>query len=70
MTTRSLSAPTVVVASTLKLTGDLTYTGDMQTWVDRADRLTVKDHTKGSGTVSGFAFSTDVTSVACSTRPS
>ena len=64
------SVPTVVVASTLKLTGDLTYTGDMQTWVDQADRLTVKDHTKGSGTVSGFAFSTDVTSVARSTRPS
>ncbi|GAC1439471.1 MAG: hypothetical protein NVSMB55_01030 [Mycobacteriales bacterium] len=62
--------PTVVVKSTLELTGDITYTGTMETWRDPAHRLTVKEHAVGKGTVSGFMFSSDITSVARSTRPS
>lgn len=61
---------TSVVTSTLKVTGDVTYTAQLGTWYDATDRLTAKEHTKGSGTVSGFAFSTDITSILRSTRPS
>ncbi|MCU1591501.1 MAG: hypothetical protein JWP11_2757 [Frankiales bacterium] len=61
---------TVVVASTLRLTGDITYTGQMETWYDPAHRLTAKEHTKGSGTVSGLQFTTDITSVLRSLSPS
>jgi hypothetical protein len=61
---------TNVVASTLKLTGDVAYTGQMETWYDPVHRLPAKEHTKGSGTVSGVQFTTDITSVLRSTRPS
>jgi hypothetical protein len=61
---------TTVIDSTLRLTGDVTYTGRTQSWYDVADRLPVKDHTKGSGTVSGLAFTTDITNVIRSTKPS
>lgn len=61
---------TTVIDSTLRLTGDVTYTGRTQSWYDVADRLPVKDHTKGSGTVSGLAFTTDITNVLRSTKPS
>jgi hypothetical protein len=61
---------TDVVISTLKLTGDVTYTGRMETWRDPLHLLVVKDHTTGNGTVSGFAFSTDITSVLRTTKPS
>jgi hypothetical protein len=61
---------TSVVVSTLRLTGDVAYTGQMETWYDPVHRLTAKEHTKGSGTVSGVQFTTDITSVLRSTRPS
>ncbi|MCW2571401.1 MAG: hypothetical protein JWO88_1459, partial [Frankiales bacterium] len=61
---------TTVIDSTLRLTGDVTYTGRTQSWYDVADRLPVKDHTKGSGTVSGLQFTTDTTNVLRSTKPS
>ena len=69
LTIGGVRTPTTVVESTLRLTGDVTYTGQMQTWYDAAHRLTVKDHTKGEGTVNGFAFTTDITSVLRSTKP-
>jgi hypothetical protein len=69
LTVGGVATPTSLVESTLRLTGDVTYTGQMQHWYDAAHRLTVKDHTKGSGTFSGFAFTTDITSVLRSTRP-
>lgn len=61
--------PTTVITSTLELTGDITYTARMETWYDAAHRLAAKEHTKGSGSYGGFAFSTDITSVLRSTRP-
>lgn len=61
--------PTSVIESTLRLTGDITYTGRTTTWYDPAHRLPVKDHSRGNGTVSGFAFTTDLTSVLRSTEP-
>ena len=70
ITVGGVRTATSVVESTLKLTGDVTYTGQMQTWYDAAHHLQVKDHTKGSGTFSGFAFTTDITSVLRSTQPS
>ena len=69
VTVGGVSTTTSVVESTLRLTGDITYTGQMQTWYDATHRLTVKDHTKGNGSFGGFAFTTDITSVLRSTRP-
>jgi hypothetical protein len=62
--------PTTVVTSTLALSGDVSYTARMETWYDAAHRLSAKEHTKGSGSYGGFAFTTDITSVLRSTRPS
>lgn len=64
------SLATAVVESTLHLSGDVTYDAQMQTWYDPAHRLTAKEHTKGSGTVSGLQFTTDITRVLRSTSPS
>ena len=61
--------PTYVIESTLQLSGDISYTGRTTTWYDPAHRLPVKDRTRGNGTVSGFAFTTDLTSVLRSTTP-
>jgi hypothetical protein len=61
---------TSLVTSTLRLTGDVSFTAQAQTWYDAAHRLSVKDHTKGSGTVSGLHFTTDITSVLRSLTPS
>lgn len=69
LTIGGVRTPTSVVTSTLKLTGDVTYTGRMETWYDAAHRLSVKEHTRGEGTFGGVAFTTDVTSVLRSTRP-
>jgi hypothetical protein len=69
MTIGGAATPTSLVTSTLKLTGDVTYTAQLQTWYDPAHRLSVKDHTRGNGTFGGVAFTTDVTSVLRSTRP-
>lgn len=60
---------TVVLQSRLAITGDVTYTADVTTWVATAYRLPVKDHTKGSGMWGQIRFSTDVTSVMRSVRP-
>lgn len=69
LTIGGAATPTSLVTSTLKLTGDVTYTAQMQNWYDAAHRLSVKDHTRGSGTFGGVAFTTDITSVLRSTRP-
>jgi hypothetical protein len=70
LTIGGTATPTIVIQSTLKLTGDITYTGHMQTWADPAHRLSVKEHTKGEGTVGGVPFTTDITNVIRSTQPS
>jgi hypothetical protein len=64
------ATPTIVIESTLRLTGDVTYTGHMQNWYDGAHRLSVKDHTKGNGAIGTVQFTTDITSVLRSTKPS
>jgi hypothetical protein len=69
VTVGGVPTPTSLVTSTLKLTGDVTYTAQMQTWYDPAHRLSVKDHSRGNGTFGGVAFTTDITSVLRSTRP-
>jgi hypothetical protein len=69
LTIGGAATPTSLVTSTLKLTGDVTYTAQLQTWYDPAHRLSVKEHTRGNGTFGGVAFTTDVTSVLRSTRP-
>jgi hypothetical protein len=60
---------TSVVESTMRLTGDISYTQQMQSWFDQAHLLSVKEHSKGSGTVSGFQFTTDITRVMRSVHP-
>lgn len=60
---------TQVIRTTLRLSGDISYTGEITTHYAESLRLPVKERTKGSGTVQGFAFSMDVTSTARSTRP-
>jgi hypothetical protein len=42
----------------------------MKTWHDTADRLIAKEHTKGSGSFNNVPFTTDMTSVLQSTKPS
>jgi hypothetical protein len=61
---------TTIADSTLRITGDVTYTTQMRSWYDAADRLTVKEHTKGSGTFGATQFTTDYPSVLKSTKPS
>lgn len=62
--------PTAVIESTLKLSGDVDYTAKTTTNYSEADLLQVRDRTRGSGSFSGFPFSTDITSVLRSTSPS
>ncbi len=59
----------VVVRTALVLSGDIDYRGTTTSWVSTKYALSVQDHTQGQGTVSGFAFSTDLTDVLRSTRP-
>lgn len=61
---------TVVVVSHLVLSGDVTYTADLTTDWAPSLRLPVRTHTVGKGSYSGIAFSTDVTSLLRSLRPS
>jgi hypothetical protein len=60
---------TAVLQSRLVITGEVTYTADVTTWVATAYRLPVKDHTKGNGKWGTVAFSTDVTSTMRSVHP-
>lgn len=60
---------TQVVQTTLRLSGDISYTGQVTTHYAESLHLAVKERTKGSGTVQGFAFSMDVTATARSTTP-
>jgi len=60
---------TVVLQSRLVITGEVSYTADVTTWVATAYQLPVKDHTKGSGKWGTIAFSTDVTSTMRSVQP-
>lgn len=61
--------PCQVVQTTLTLTGDITYDGEITSWYSESLHLAVKERNKGRGTASGFMFSTDVTSTARSTQP-
>lgn len=60
---------TQVIQTTLRLSGDISYTGEITTHYAESLHLPVKERTKGSGTVQGFAFSMDVTATARSTTP-
>lgn len=60
---------TQVVQTTLRLSGDISYTGQITTYYAESLHLAVKERTKGSGTAQGFAFSMDVTATARSTTP-
>lgn len=61
---------TVVLQTHLVLSGDVTYTADVTTWVASAYALPVKDHTVGHGTYGAFGpFSTDLTDVMRSVEP-
>lgn len=69
LTVEGARTATTIVESTLRLTGDITYTAQLKTWYDEAHRLTAKEHTKGNGTFGGLQFTTDVTNVLRSTAP-
>jgi hypothetical protein len=70
LTIGGTKVPTWVIESTLKLTGDIVYTDNETTWYDDLRLLQVKTHSKGSGTISGIAFTTDMTSTMRSVKPS
>jgi hypothetical protein len=70
LTIGGASTPTTIVDSTLRLTGDITYTAQSRIWFDPAHRLQVKEHTQGQGQFGAATFSTDITSVLRSTKPS
>ncbi|MCW2543196.1 MAG: hypothetical protein JWM40_748 [Frankiales bacterium] len=69
LTIGGTKVPTWVIESTLKLTGDIVFTDAETTWYDDVRLLQVKTHSKGSGTISGIAFTTDVTSTMRSVKP-
>ena len=58
-----------VVQTDLVLSGDVDYRGRTTTWVAQDRALPVKEASRGSGTVRGFAFSSDTTSTLRSARP-
>ncbi|MDP3713602.1 MAG: hypothetical protein Q8R60_14090 [Mycobacteriales bacterium] len=60
---------TQVIQTTLRLSGDISYTGEITTHYAESLHLPVKERTKGNGTVQGFSFSMDVTATARSTTP-
>lgn len=60
---------TTVLQTHLVITGDVSYTADVTTWVATAYHLPVKDHTVGNGSFGLIPFSTDITSVLRSVRP-
>jgi hypothetical protein len=60
---------TVVLQSVIAISGDVTYTADVTTWVVPSLRLPVKDHTRGKGTFGAFQVTSDTTSVMRSTVP-
>jgi hypothetical protein len=70
LTIGGVQTPTTVIESVLKLTGDITYTAHMQNWADLTHRLSVKDHTKGEGMFGAVQFTTDITNVIRTTKPS
>lgn len=60
---------TVVLQSRIAISGDVTYTADVTTWVVPSLRLPVKDHTVGRGTFGAFQVTSDTTSLMRSTVP-
>jgi hypothetical protein len=60
---------TVVLRSRIVISGDVTYTADVTTWVSPSLRLPVKDRTVGKGSFGGLQVTSDTTSVVRSTVP-
>lgn len=69
LTVGGVRTQTIVIDSTLRITGDVSYTGQLRTWYDPTHHLVAKEHTKGRGTFGGVQFTTDITSVLRSIRP-
>lgn len=61
--------PCAVVETTLVLSGDIAYRGVTTTWVSLEHALPARDRSRGEGTVSGVAFSTDLTTTLRSVDP-
>jgi hypothetical protein len=61
---------TVVLQTHLVLSGDVNYDAQVTTWWAPAYRLPVKTHTVGKGSFGAIPFSTDVTAVLHSVKPS
>jgi len=60
---------TVVLQSKIVISGDVSYTADVTTWVVPSLRLPVKDHTIGKGTFGALQVTSDTTSLMRSTVP-
>lgn len=65
-----VQVPTVVLETHLVISGDVSYTADVTTWISPKYRLPVKDHQVGSGTANNVKFTTDITDVMRSVSPS
>jgi hypothetical protein len=61
---------TVVLQTHLVLSGDVSYDAQLTVWWAPSYRLPVKTHTVGKGSYSGIPFSTDITAVLTSVKPS
>ena len=70
LTIGGTKVPTVVLQTHLVLSGDVTYDAQLTVWWAPAYRLPVKTHTVGKGSYGGIPFTTDVTAVMGSVRPS
>ncbi|MCW2777070.1 MAG: hypothetical protein JWN17_795, partial [Frankiales bacterium] len=70
VTVGGTSVPTRVVETRLVLRGDVVYDGTTTTDVATGQRLPVREHGTGKGTISGIPFSTDTSSTLRSLDPS
>lgn len=69
VTVGGTKVPCVVLQTRLVLSGDVSFTADLTTAWSPERRLPVRTRTVGKGSYSGFAFSTDTTSVLRSVTP-
>ena len=70
VTVGGTAVPTVVLQTHLVLSGDVSYDAQLTVWWSPDHRLPVKNHSVGKGSYGGIPFTTDITAVMQSVKPS